>query len=85
MTKHSHQATPSQGPLVEVARKIGSTLGTVAATVKRARRLATGTPVRRIKPKTTVARKRDRKSIRRTGARVRRQVRRVTKRGQRKL
>ena len=66
MKKAAHRRRhSSEGPLIDVARTIGSTLGTVVATVSRARRLASGKTVKRATRKAAVVRKRIRKAIKR--------------------
>jgi hypothetical protein len=54
MKDSSHSS--AEGTLVDVARRIGSTLGTVAATVNKARRLATGSGPQRIRRKVAATR-----------------------------
>jgi hypothetical protein len=77
MKRTAHRTHPRpEGPLVEVARTIGSTLGTVAATVNRAKRLAAGTPVRRAKRVTTGTTVK----VKRKPATARRRVRKAIKR-----
>jgi hypothetical protein len=63
MKASSHRA--AEGTLVDVARTIGSTLGTVAATVKKARRMATGAGPRRVRRKAAVVRKKVRRAVKR--------------------
>jgi hypothetical protein len=79
MKKASHPARhANDGTLNEVARSIGSTLGTVVATVKRARKLATGSsPVRKIRK--AAAPKRVRRAIRKVVAPRARKARRAAR------
>jgi hypothetical protein len=69
-----------EGPLVDVARTIGSTLGTVAATVNKARRLATGAGPERIRRKAATARTKVRRAVKRNAASARRRARSSAKR-----
>jgi hypothetical protein len=78
MKASSHSA--AEGPLVDVARTIGSTLGTVAATVKKARRLATGAGPRRIRRKAATARTKVRRAVKRNVASARRSASSTAKR-----
>ena len=78
MKDSSHSA--AEGTLVDVARTIGSTLGTVAATVNKARRLATGAGPRRIRRKATATRKKVRRAVKREVASVRRSASSTAKR-----
>jgi hypothetical protein len=70
----------TEGPLVDVARTIGSTLGTVAATVNKARRLATGAGPRRIRRKAATARGKVRRAVKRNARSARRRARSSAKR-----
>jgi hypothetical protein len=78
MTDSSH--TAGEGPLIDVARTIGSTLGTVAATVSKARRFATGAGPKRIRRKAATARTKVRRAVKRDANAARRRVRSTAKR-----
>jgi hypothetical protein len=78
MTASSHSA--GEGPLIDVARTIGSTLGTVAATMKKARRLATGAGPKRVRRKAATARTKVRQAVKRDTNTARRRVRSAAKR-----
>jgi hypothetical protein len=73
----SDSSSSAEGPLVDVARTIGATLGTVAATVKKARRLATGRAPRRIGRKARAAGSRVRRALKRNRASGRRGARHI--------
>lgn len=78
MTDSSHSA--GEGPLIDVARTIGSTLGTVAATMKKARRLASGAGPKRVRRKAATARTKIRRAVKRNADSARRRVRSTAKR-----
>lgn len=69
----------AEGPLVDVARTIGSTLGTVAATVNKARRLAMGAGPRRIRRKAATAQAKVRRAVGQNAASARRGARSTSK------
>jgi hypothetical protein len=70
MNNSSHGA--GEGALIELARTIGSTLGTVAATVKKARRLSTSTGARKVRRKAATARAKVRRTVKRKAVDARR-------------